>query len=131
MLRKLSLAYAGGTVAAMVACLTFWLLGRDGVNAWLGVALAPRLTNYWLYTRLVFGGLCGLLLVLPILPNRVVLRGIVAGLVPAAYALLVLFPRLGRGLFGFGYGALTPLLIVSLCLLWGLLAAGWYRLVRA
>jgi hypothetical protein len=34
------------------------------------------------------------------------------------------------GLFGLGYGALTPLLIGSLCLLMGLVAARWYRLVR-
>ncbi len=130
MLRKLSLAYVSGTVAALVACLAFWLLGRDGVTAWMEVALAPRLTHYWLYARLVFGGLCGLLLVLPVLPNRVVLRGILISLAPAAYILLVLFPQAGRGLFGFGYGALTPLLIGGLCLLWGFVAAGWYRLVR-
>lgn len=130
MLRKLSLAYAGGTVAALVACLAFWLLGRDGVTAWLGIALAPRLTHYWLYGRLIFGGLFGLLLVLPMLPNRVPLRGILISLAPAAYILLVIFPRAGKGLFGLGYGALTPLLIGALCLLWGLLAAAWYRLVR-
>jgi len=130
MLRKLSLAYVSGTVAALVACLVFWLLGRDGATAWMGVALAPRLTSGWLYTRLIFGGLFGLLLVLPVLPNRLPLRGILISLAPTAYILLVLFPRIGRGLFGFGYGALTPLLIGGLCLLWGLLAAGWYRLVR-
>lgn len=130
MLRKLSLAYVSGTIAALVACLVFWLLGRDGVTAWLGVALGPRLTTSWLYSRLVFGGLCGLLLAMPILPNRVPLQGILISLAPAAYILLVFFPNMGRGLFGFGYGALTPLLIGSLCLLWGLIAAGWYRLVR-
>ncbi len=130
MLRKFSLAYAGGTVAALVACLAFWFLGRDGVTAWLGVALTPRLTTGWLNSRLIFGGLFSLLLTLPLLPNRVLLRGALISLVPASYILLVLFPRMGRGLFGFGYGALTPLLICGLCLLWGLLAAGWYRLVR-
>ena len=92
--------------------------------------MGPRLTSNWLYHRLIFGGLCGLLLVLPLLPNRVPLRGILISLTPAAYILLVLFPQAGRGLFGLGYGALTPLLIGSLCLLWGLVAAGWYRLVR-
>jgi hypothetical protein len=130
MLRKLSLAYVSGLVAALAACLVLWLLGRDGVTVWMGVALAPRLTTGWLYSRMIFGGLLGLLLVLPMLPNRVPLRGILISLAPAAYILLVLFPRMGRGLFGFGYGALTPLLIGVLCLLWGLLAAGWYRLVR-
>ncbi len=130
MLRKFSLAYVSGTVAALVTCLVFWVLGRDGATAWLGVALTPHLTTGWLNSRLVFGGLFGLLLTLPLLPNRVPLRGILISLAPAAYFLLVLFPRMGRGLFGFSYGALTPLLIGGLCLLWGLLAAGWYRLVR-
>ncbi len=130
MLRKLSLAYVSGTVAALVACLVFWLLGRDGVTAWMGVDLAPRLTTGWLYSRLVFGGLCGLLLALPVLPNQVPVRAVLISLAPAAYILLVFFPNLGRGLFGFGYGAMTPMLIGALCLLWGLLASGWYRLVR-
>ena len=130
MFRKLSLAYVSGLVSALAACLVLWLLGRDGVTAWMGVALAPRLTTGWLYSRMIFGGLLGLLLVLPMLPNRVPLRGVLISLAPAAYILLVLFPRMGRGLFGFGYGALTPLLIGVLCLFWGLLAASWYRLVR-
>ncbi|MEZ4484466.1 MAG: hypothetical protein R2864_07675 [Syntrophotaleaceae bacterium] len=107
MLRKLSLAYTGGTVAALTACLVFWLLGRDGVTAWLGIGLAPRLTPCWLYGRLIFGGLCGLLLVLPILPNRVPLRGMLISLAPAAYILLVYFPRAGGGCSASATGALT------------------------
>ncbi len=130
MLRKLSLAYTSGTVAALMACLVLWILGREGVNAWLGVSLRAGVTMAWLAPRLIFGGLCGLFLALPVLPRRLSLQAFLIGLVPAVYSLLVFFPRTGRGLFGFGYGALTPLLIGGLCLLWGLFAAVWYRLVR-
>lgn len=130
MLRKLSLAYTAGTVAALVACLILWILGREGFNAWLGVSLRTGVTAAWLSPRLIFGGLCGLFLALPLLPGRLSLRAVLIGLVPATYSLLVYFPHTGRGLFGFGYGALTPLLIGGLCLLWGFLAALWYRLVR-
>lgn len=127
MLRKLSAAFAGGSVGALAAALTFWELGRDGVTDWLGLALHPALSAGWLYPRLVIGGLWGLLLLLPLLPGRPAARGMLFGLAPAAYALFYQLPAAGRGLFGLGYGKLMPVLIVLLNLVWGLCAALWHR----
>ncbi len=130
MLRKLSCAYAAGTVGALIACLLLWLLSREGLTAWLGISLHPRLTGHWLIGHLFWGGLFGLPLVLPILENRVAMRGLLAALVPAAYTLLIYFPRIGRGSLGIGYGPLTPALLAVVFALWGLAAAGWYRQAR-
>ncbi len=41
--------------------------------------------------------------------------------------LLVVFPDMGKGPLGLGFGALTPVLVVLLNFIWGLVAAYWYR----
>jgi hypothetical protein len=130
MLRKLSCSYAAGTVGALIACLLLWLLSREGLTAWLGISLRPSLTSHWLIGHLFWGGLFGLPLTLPILENRLAMRGLLAALVPAAYTLLIYFPRIGRGTLGTGYGPLTPVLLAVVFGLWGLTAAVWYRQAR-
>jgi hypothetical protein len=130
MLRKLSCAYAAGTIGALVGCLALWLLGREGFSSWLGITLQPRLTSTWLIVNLFWGGLFGVPLALPILENRVAMRGLLAALLAAAYTLLIYYPRLGRGPLATGYGALTPVLLAALFALWGLIAAVWYRQAR-
>ena len=66
-LRDLSLAFAAGAVGALANSIAVWLAGDHGLTAALGLKVAPELTAAWLYPRLVWGGIWGLLLVLPIL----------------------------------------------------------------
>jgi hypothetical protein len=56
-----------------------------------------------------------------------VLRGVLLSLAPSAYALFVVLPRGGQGTLGLALGALTPVLVVSLNALWGIVGAAWYR----
>lgn len=127
MLRKLSAGFTGGVIGGLLSGLLFWELGRDGILAWSGIALHPALSLGWLYPRLVTGGLWGLLFVLPLLPGRPATRGLLWSLAPSAYVLLHRMPAAGKGLFGLGYGALTPALILLLYAVWGITAAYWYR----
>lgn len=41
MLRKLSAAFTGGVIGALLSSLLFWELGRNGVTAWMGITLRP------------------------------------------------------------------------------------------
>lgn len=127
MLRNLSAAFTGGAIGGLLSSLLFWELGRDGVIAWMGISLHPGLSLAWLYPRLVIGGLWGLLFTLPLLPGRPATRGLLWSLAPSAFMLLHQMPMAGRGLFGFGYGALTPVLVLLVYAVWGLTAALWYR----
>src|SRR3546814_5661222 len=100
MLRRLSLAYAAGLAAALVASIALWAFGHFGVLAKLHVAIAPVLGLYWLYARLIVGGLWGLQLVLPI-GGSVFVRGIVLSLAPTLVTLLWIFPfQSGQGWLG-------------------------------
>nr|WP_246325434.1 hypothetical protein [Dissulfurirhabdus thermomarina] len=104
-----------------------WLLGSAGVTAMMGVAIHPRLTAAWLYPRLVWGGLWGLLFLVPLLRGRPVARGLVFGLAPSAAMLAVVFPGTGKGVLGVGLGALTPLLVLAMNAVWGVTASLWER----
>lgn len=127
MLRNLSAAFTGGVIGALLASLLFVELNRYGVVSWLGVTLHPSASLSWLYPRLMAGGLWGLLFALPLLPGRPATRGLLWSLAPAAYFLLHQMPAVGRGLFGLGYGALTPALVLVLLATWGLAAGLWYH----
>ena len=63
--RTLSLVFAAGCVGAVANSLMVYLFGHLGINAALGVKIAPNLTPSWLYPRIVWGGLWGFLFLLP------------------------------------------------------------------
>lgn len=127
MLHKVSAAYVGGLLGALVDSFNIWFLGKAGVTGLLGVGLRPEWTESWLYPRLVWGGIWGLLLLLPVLRGRAVLRGIVFSVAPSAVVLIAVFPAMGKGALGLGFGSLTPVIVVLLNFGWGVVASLWYR----
>ena len=126
-LRRSSAAFAGGLFATLVAIFTLWVLGEAGLNSRLGIRLYPSFSPGWLYPRLIWGGLWGLLFLLPILKSRLVQRGLLFALVPALVLFFVIFPQWGKDYLGLGYGLLTPALVLTLCFLWGLVTSLWYQ----
>ena len=130
-LRRASLGYAAGSVGGLVNSLAVVAAGRFGVSDALGVAIHPALTPAWLYPRLVWGGLFGLLLALP-LRLGAASRALLVSLAPTAVQLLVVFPlKAGRGLFGLDLGPATPVFVLAANAIWGLAAVTWLRLLRA
>jgi hypothetical protein len=127
LLRRLSGSFTGGLVGAFVDSFDIWLLGVLGITASLGVGMRPEFTPPWLYPRLVWGGIFGLLFATPFLKGRPVFRGIVFSLLPSALMLFIVLPNMGKGLLGLGFGNLTPALVVGLNFIWGIVGACWYR----
>jgi len=129
--RTLSLCFAAGAFGALVQSLGLVAAGEAGIHHALEVSLAPALTREFLYRRIVWGGLWGGLLALPVGGNRWIRRGVLIGMVPAAVQLLVFFPYVtGQGFFGLELGWATPLVVVFWNAFWGVLASGWYRFAR-
>lgn len=126
-LRKISCGVAGGAVGALVDSFNIWILGKLGATSLLGIALQPKFTASWLYPRLVWGGIWGLLFMVPILEKRTVLRGMVFSIAPTATVLFVIFPGMDRGMFGLGFGTFTPALVIFLNFIWGIVASFWYK----
>ena len=127
LIRKISGAFTGGALGALIDSINIWVLSHVGITTLLGIGLKPKFTMVWLYPRLVWGGIWALLLIMPFLTRRTVIRGMIFSLVPSAMMLFVVFPGMGKGMYGLKFGALTPLLVIGLNFIYGIVASLWYK----
>ena len=126
--RTLSLVFAAGCVGAVANSLVVYLFGDLGINAALGVKIAPKLTPAWLYPRIVWGGLWGFLFLLPVLRSSVLARGLLFSLGPSLVMFFVIFPmKAKKSMFGLDLGSMTPVLVLFFNAVWGVTAAIWLR----
>ena len=121
-------AFAAGSLGGLANSLAVWLFGALGINAALGVQIAPPLTPPWLYPRIVWCGLWGLAFLLPFLAGRPYVKGALLSLGPTLVQLCIVFPvKAKKGFLGLDLGQLTPLLVVFFNLVWGCAAALWIQ----
>jgi hypothetical protein len=126
--KNISMVFAAGCLGGLVNSLAVWAFGDLGINAALGVRIAPALTPQWLYPRIIWGGIWGLLFLLPLMRSRILSRGIIFSLGPTLVQLLVVFPlKAGKGYMGLDLGTLTPLLVFIFNAIWGIATAIWLR----
>jgi hypothetical protein len=129
--KKLSLVFAAGSLGGLLNSLAVWIFGVIGITSALGVKIAPSLSASWLYPRLVWGGIWGLLFLLPLMQKRYLYRGLIFSLGPTVVQLFIVFPiKASKGIMGLDLGLLTPLLVFVFNAIWGLAAAIWLRLVN-
>ena len=128
--KRLTVIFAAGCLGGLANSLAVWLFGAYGITKTLGVRIAPDLSPIWLYPRLVWGGIWGLLFLLPVFRSSVLKRGLLLSLGPTIIQLFVVFPyKADQGMMGMGLGALTPLLVFVFNAIWGITVAIWLRFV--
>ena len=126
--KKISLAFAAGCFGGLLNSLAVWIFGKIGITTAMGVKITPPLTALWLYPRLVWGGIWGVLFLLPLLKRRPFLRGLIFSLGPTVVQLFVVFPmKAQKGVMGFDLGLLTPGFVILFNAIWGLAAAFWLK----
>jgi hypothetical protein len=130
MLKKTMICFSAGCIGALANSVVAWWLGDFGITAKLGVSMAPALTPAWLYPRIVWGGIWGLLFLLPMLSSKPVLKGSILSLFPTIVQLFVVFPRAHRGFGGIELGVLTPLVVLFCNWIWGVVTAMAVRMSR-
>jgi len=129
--RRLSLIFASGCVGGLLSSVVLWLLGSKGMMGKLGVNIAPDLTPEWLYPRLVWAGIWGVLFLLPVLKRSFLVRGLIFSLAPTLVQLFVVFPmKLDKGMMGLQMGNFTPLVVLIVNAVWGITAAFWLLLAE-
>jgi hypothetical protein len=126
-LQRLSLMFAAGSFGGLVKGLVATASAGIGVNAALGVTMVPSLTSVWVYQHVVWGGLWAFLFLIP-LKGSYYFRGAVFSLGQTLVQLLVIFPKMGKGMFGLQFGAFTPVLVLIFGIIWGLAAGFWLQL---
>ncbi|MFW6081651.1 MAG: hypothetical protein ACOC7W_07040, partial [Desulfosalsimonas sp.] len=103
-MKNLFVFFTAGCIGALANSLVVWFFGDAGVTEMAGVAIAPSLTLPWLYPRIVWGGIWGLLFILPIFKSRIFLKGSLLSLLPTLVQLLFIFPEAGKGMGGLSLG---------------------------
>ncbi|MBU0945217.1 MAG: hypothetical protein KJ804_09525 [Proteobacteria bacterium] len=123
-MKKLLVFFAAGCVGALANSIVVWLLGDFGITASFGVAIAPSLTSSYLYPRIVWGGIWGLLFILPLLQTKLLVKGTVLSLFPTAVQFFVVFPLIAhKGIAGLDLGLYTPLFVLFFNWVWGIVTA--------
>ena len=119
-MKRLCIYFSAGATGALVNSFCLWGLGRFGINAKLGIAIAPALTPGFLYPRIVWGGIWAFLFLLPFWKASPIRKGIFLSVFPTLVQLLIVFPyQAGKGFGGLELGYLTPILVIVLNGVWG------------
>ena len=123
-MKKLLIFFAAGCIGALANSITVWAFGNYGITKALGVSIAPALSSIWLYPRIVWGGIWGLLFILPMLDSKLLRKGPILSLFPTTVQLFVVFPfKTHKGMAGLELGVFTPLLILFFNWVWGIATA--------
>ena len=123
-MKKILVCFAAGCLGALANSLTVWFFGDFGITKALNVAIAPALTPGWLYPRIVWGGIWGLVFITPVLNSHPIRKGLLFSLFPTLIQLLVVFPiKAKKGYMGFDLGIFTPLFVVFFNMVWGVVTA--------
>lgn len=120
----LAVCFCAGLIGAVFNSLAVWGAGTLGLTTGAGVQIAPMLSPAWLYPRLVWGGIWGLVFFLLVANPRArrgwVRKGLWVSLVPTAVQLFYFFPHhTSAGMLGQGLGTLTPAFVLVFNLIWG------------
>ena len=126
--KKITMVFGAGCLCGLVNSLAVWESGVLGITTAFGVKLAPQLNAAWLYPRVVWGGIWGLLFLLPLMQKSFLLRGLIFSLGPTLVQLFIVFPmKANKGVMGLDLGSLTPLAVIVFNAIWGVTAAIWLR----
>jgi hypothetical protein len=123
-MRKLLICFAAGCLGGLANSLAVWAFGKYGITNHFGVSIAPALKLAWLYPKIVWGGIWGLVFLLPFLNNKLITKGAIISIFPTLVQLLVVFPlKAHNGYLGLDLGTYTPLFVIFFNLVWGIVAA--------
>jgi len=123
-MNKILVFFAAGCLGGLVNSITVWLFGDLNITSSFGVAISPSLTPNWLYPRIVWGGIWGLIFVLPMFKSNLLLKGTVLSLFPTIVQLFVVFPfKAHKGMAGLELGVYTPLFVLFFNWVWGVVTA--------
>ncbi len=129
----IAVCFTAGLIGALFSNGALWLSVKSQLTTYAGVAISPDFGLPWLYPRLLFGGLWGLVYYLTVGARRTrrrwVRKGLWVSLLPTAVQLLILFPYCeGKDLLGLSLGSLTPAFIFAQYLIWGFFTGFFTRL---
>ena len=126
--RSLSLIFAAGCFGALISDLAIWGAVTTELTKHFNVNIKPNFHSAWIYSTTIWGGLYGLLFLLPYLTRSYFFRGLIYSLVPSFIQLFIIYPFVdGQGLLGMDLGDLAPVFVVIFNAIWGISAGLWLQ----
>ncbi len=123
-MKKALIFFAAGCLGAFANSLAVWLFGDIGITKSLGVSISPSLTASWLYPRIVWGGIWGMIFFLPLLNSKPLAKGSILSLFPTIVQLFFIFPyKANKGVAGMELGVFTPLFVLIFNWVWGVVTS--------
>lgn len=130
-MKNFLLAFAAGCFGGLIYCVVMWLFSRYGITQAFSVSLYGSVTPQWMYPRIVWGGLWGLLFLLPMLTSSIFARSFVISLIPTFVQLFIIYPfYTSKGVAGLQLGMLTPVLVWFFYWIWALATVLILRLAK-
>ena len=128
MMKKIVLCLVAGVLGGLANSIGVWGSGNLGISTALGFKMTPALTLPWLAPRLLQGGVWGLAFLLPFWKHSYFKKGAVLALLQAIVMLVVMFPKMGMGMYGANLGATAPLFVLVFTMFWGMTAAVFLKI---
>jgi hypothetical protein len=123
--------FAAGCLGGLAMCILMWGFTQYGITHSLGVRISGSVAPQWMYPRIVWGGLWGLLFLLPILSGSLLARSFLICLFPTLIQLFVIYPFYeAKGVAGLTLGVLTPFVVLFFYWVWALVTAIVLRLAK-
>ncbi len=123
-MKKLLIFFSAGCAGGLAYSVAVSIFGDLGITSALGVSYHHSLTSGWVYSRVIWGGIWGMLFFLPLSQSNLFIKGTILSLLPTAFQLFVVFPIFtNSGVAGLKLGILTPLVILFFNWVWGVATA--------
>lgn len=126
-LSSLSSAFTSGVMGALMASLLLECADSFGLDRFLGFSLRHDFTLVWLYPRIVWGGVLGLLLLLPVPNITGWKKGLLLSLAPTTVEFFIAYPAAGAGNLGLKWGVWVPLITLGVNALGTVFAVFWAK----
>ena len=129
--RNLLIVFSAGCAGGLANSIIVWLFGLMGITKLLGVSIAPALTPAWLYPRIVWGGIWGILFLLTLFGQQIVTKAFIYSLGPTIVQLFIVFPfKAKKGFMGIELGTITPLFVILFNFVWGITTAVLIKIAK-
>ena len=124
-----SIWFVAGVFGGLLNAVFVWVTGRFGINRAIGLAVKPDWTTGFLYNKLVWGGIWGVLFYFVGKSYPITLYpAFLVSLAPTAVQLFYIFPLMAKkGFAGKDLGRFTWAYVIVSNLVWAVGAYGWFK----
>jgi len=130
-MKNILASLGAGALGGFFMCLAMWLSTRYGVTHSLGVSIQGSIAPEWIYPRMIWGGVWGLLFLLPLFVSSILTRSFLLALIPTLVQLFIIYPYYqDKGVAGLKLGVLAPFVVFFFFWIWSLVTGLLLKLAK-